>query len=752
MIVRPALRGLIAAFVLGLMASPDAAQLQLAVVSGTVLDESGLAMANSTIELTDPLGATISTTAVDSSGKFAFHGIAPGRYQVRVSLAGWEPVTRPFDVTSALPVELTLRVTLRTSISEEIIEDSGQPDSPSARASIAGDSIAQVPVRNLSRGVQEAVATLPGWATEDNGLLHVRGIDDGFLYVVDGVPVYERLDSLNGIGPDLANVESINVITGYIPAEFGYKAGGVIDVRSKSIGKGWLGAFQLEYGSDDATAASGLAGWRPAPTFAVTAAAQAQESNRFLDPIHPNNFHNRGNGGGAESQLTWQPSDSNFLSAGAAFGELNYDVPNTEAQAVASQDQRQHVTRDSATVSWQHAFSSSTWLQLAGYARRSTVTLAGSAFDTPVFADAHRTLARAGGIAGISRRIDAHTVKAGFEFQRVRIDESFVFAVTDQEAAEEAGLSEAAIEFGEQNPFSFAGHTAGPLWSMFLQDDWSATDRLTISAGVRFDENRLILVRRQLSPRVGAAYRAGTGTVLRGSVSRFFQPPQPENLLLSTSDEAGSCRPSPTPMQKAARISNRSVNGRSKPASTIGSARCSNSTPPSGAVRSSRWRIQTSSGGRRSSFRMPSRAGARLDSTFESKRRADDRGPAISIFPLAPCARTARSPAGFSSKTTSLKSRRARNSFPITISWWSRAAARPGRTCGPAPSCPRRSGMRAARRSRSAKRMKPSCASGQDQNWSTSIAAASRRGPSRRSLPTCRSGSAAGALQASALP
>ena len=35
---------------------------------------------------------------------------------------------------------------------------------------------------------------MPGWATEDNGLLHSRGVDDGFLYVVDGVPVYERLD------------------------------------------------------------------------------------------------------------------------------------------------------------------------------------------------------------------------------------------------------------------------------------------------------------------------------------------------------------------------------------------------------------------------------------------------------------------------------------------------------------------------------------------------------------------------------
>ena len=83
--------------------------------------------------------------------------------------------------------------------------------------SIAGASLSQVPVRAITRGLQEAVATLPGWSTEDNGLLHVRGTDDGFLYVIDGVPVYERLDQLSGLGPDLGTVASINVITGYIP-------------------------------------------------------------------------------------------------------------------------------------------------------------------------------------------------------------------------------------------------------------------------------------------------------------------------------------------------------------------------------------------------------------------------------------------------------------------------------------------------------------------------------------------------------
>ena len=155
-------------------------------------------------------------------------------------MPGFQPVDYPVTVDAALPLDITLRLTLRTAV-DVIVGHQLEPDSPATRASIAGESIARIPVRTMASGVQEAVATLPGWATEDNGLLHVRGVDDGFLYVIDGVPVYERLDPLNGMGPPLANIESINVITGYIPAEFGHKAGGVIDVRSKSIGKDWLG-------------------------------------------------------------------------------------------------------------------------------------------------------------------------------------------------------------------------------------------------------------------------------------------------------------------------------------------------------------------------------------------------------------------------------------------------------------------------------------------------------------------------------
>lgn len=75
---------------------------------------------------------------------------------------------------------------------------------------------------------------------------------------------------------------------------------------------------------------------------------------------------------------------------------------------------------------------------------------------------------------------------------------------------------------------------------MYVQDRLRASDRVTLDFGVRFDRSHLLTPASQWSPRVGVAYRwRDTGTTLRASFNRFFQPPQPEHLLLSSSLDAG---------------------------------------------------------------------------------------------------------------------------------------------------------------------------------------------------------------------
>jgi hypothetical protein len=117
----------------------------------------------------------------------------------------------------------------------------------------------------------------------------VRGVDDGFLYVIDGVPVYERLDGLFGVAPDPAMIESVNVLTGYVPPEFGFKSGGVIEVRSTGrAADTWLGNVDFGVGSDAARDFSTVAGGplsRTALTLGVAGLASSSFSIRCIPTI-----------------------------------------------------------------------------------------------------------------------------------------------------------------------------------------------------------------------------------------------------------------------------------------------------------------------------------------------------------------------------------------------------------------------------------------------------------------------------------
>jgi outer membrane receptor protein involved in Fe transport len=94
------------------------------------------------------------------------------------------------------------------------------------------------------------------------------------------------------------------------------------------------------------------------------------------------------------------------------------------------------------------------------------------------------------------------------------------------------------LAFTPDHPFHFSGDARPTLFAAYVQDAWQATPILTINGGLRYDRSTLLLHRQRISPRAGVAWRLSNSTVVRGAVSHFFQPPQPENLLLSSSPEA----------------------------------------------------------------------------------------------------------------------------------------------------------------------------------------------------------------------
>ena len=494
--------------------------------------------------LLDHLGTPVTATQTESDGRFRLEEVPPGTYSLIAEATAQRSDARIITVERALPIDVQLTLAARIA---ESISVQGTEEAPpvTTRITIAGDALRQMPTRIPSRAVQQMLATLPGFASEDNGLLHVRGVDDGFLYVEDGIPVYDRLDNMFGIAPDAASIGSMNVLTGYIPPEYGLKSGAVIEVQSSTAARtGWTGTFDTGVGSDALRSLRALGGGPMSERASLGVSLASERSDRFLDPVHPDNFHNEGNVVSGEAHLSVVAPNNDLVKVHITGGRSNYQVPHGELEEDAGQDQRQLVLQHSQSGSWQRSWSDAVVSQLSGYRRHSDADLHNSLLDTPVSASSDREQNRVGVLGGVTYARRRHTFKFGFEAARLALQEEFSFAVTDPEAAEAADISEQASGFTLDDPFRFSDRANRNQWTFYAQDTFRPTNRLTVDFGVRFDHTHLLVRASQWSPRVGVAFSFPEAhTTLRASLNRFFQPPQPEHLLLSSSPEARALSP-----------------------------------------------------------------------------------------------------------------------------------------------------------------------------------------------------------------
>lgn len=514
------------------------AQLELGELSGRVLDPQAAPVPGARVALLDQRGAELQRVESRADGRFAFAGVSPGSYYLRASSGPLVSGLQSVVVGNALANEIDVRLAARSAETLVVTSDAERP-ALETRTSISGESVQQTPARLGGRGLRAAVASTPGWSTEDNGLIHVRGVDDGFLYVVDGVPLYERFDTLFGISPEPNQVASVNVLTGHLPAEFGLKAGGVIEVNTGvALQEAWSGAIEAAAASESTGSGNGRLEGPLGGKADVALYGSAETSDRFVDPVDPRNFHSEGSAYQGDARVFLKPSTRDAINLGVRYGRSEFDIPNDQEQQEAGQDQTQRLKHWLPQVSWQRSWSPRTISQLALVGSWTTADLRPSPADVPLTTTAPRSSQRVGVLGSVSHALGRHILKAGFEASRVRIEESFSFFVTDPESANEANLTDGALEFTPENPFVFGGSASGAQLSAYVQDTLRAWSSLVVNVGLRFDRSALPVAETSWGPRLGLAYRAGRRTTLRASVDRYFQPPQLEWLLLSSSEQA----------------------------------------------------------------------------------------------------------------------------------------------------------------------------------------------------------------------
>lgn len=534
------------------MAPPSFAQARIGTVQGTVKDPSGALIPDASVTITQPVTRYTQTAQTDRQGTFKLVNVPFNTYNVSAKAAGFEATEQAIDLESTVPLNLELSLAITGAEAAVTVTENStallEPDRSSSDTDIS-QSILERPMGAApSRAIESIVASAPGFVTDDNGRMHPRGSESQVQYVVDGIPVTDNMSAIFSTSLDARTLRTVEVLTGGIPAEFGDKLAGVINVNTRSGLEGpTQGAVSFSGGSfSTGEVAADFS--THTKKFGFLTNLSASTSQRFLDPPSIDNFHNFGRTGKGFFRLDYELDQNNNLRGVFTFGGSNFQVANRLEQEIAGQDQRQRLRDNSQSITFQHIFSASALGQFSLFNRSGRAKLSGNASSTPVVAFQDRTLQNYGGLGSIALTRGGHNIKFGGQVTITPVHENFTFypTVHFDDIVDGNGnvLPNPVNSFNAANPFVFTGRKTGRTLSSYIQDRFALFKNFTLDVGIRYDNYRLLISDQALSPRIAVAYFIpSTKTTLRASYNRFFQPPPAENLLLASSREAASISP-----------------------------------------------------------------------------------------------------------------------------------------------------------------------------------------------------------------
>ena len=529
------------------------------VVTGLVADDQGRPVAGAILILANPISGYRQRVRSDAKGGFTFLNVPFNTYHLDTQVAGLLPAHLDVDVHSQLP--LVVPVTLKPEGALVVVEENLRlvEDHPSTHLDIDKSTIERTPAAVQSRAMESILLATPGFIADENGRFHFRGSHGQMTYVVDGIPISDQLHATFSNSMDPSQVESMEVITGGVSAEYGGKPVVVVNVTTKS-GLGTPNGFEGEasFGvSRFRTAEAGFNARGGTGSFGWFVSGAVSESDRFLDPVNFENLHNHGQTGRLFSRFDWILGSQDTLRFSMSGGRTNREVANLASQQARGQDQRATTSDANASLAWAHLFSPTQNLDASVFFRTSRAELkpsealqdgftAAGHRDFPYWAKQDRTLDNLGAQVSYTQRWGRENLlKVGFQRIAFPIHEQFSFAVTDDTLI--AGPADRFYPYspsGGGNLFRFDARLNPTLTSAFLQNDIHL-GALFLALGVRHDAYTVADISdNQLQPRLGLSYRFdATGTVLRASYDRLLILREHENLALSLSQQAWDLGP-----------------------------------------------------------------------------------------------------------------------------------------------------------------------------------------------------------------
>jgi hypothetical protein len=520
------------AALLFLAALPVCAQTNTGELRLKVTDPSGLGV-KTTVAIVSEANQYKNSLPTSDQGTLDVQRLPFGVYELSVNQTGFAVATATVEVRSTIATDYALQLQLpqvEQSVTVSTPETLVDPDQPGAVSQIGSDTIEHRVSSLPGRSLQDLVNTQPGWLYEGNAVLHPRGSEYQTQFVVDGIPLTDNRSPSFGPEIDADDVDSMSIYTAGIPAEYGRKMGGVVEVNTLHDNTpGFHGQVVLAGGSYDSASAfaQGQYTWG---TNTLGASASGSMTDHYLNPVVPQNYSNTGTLGdfSVRYQRDFTPNDR--LSMSVRHEVSRYDIPNELVQQDAGQRQTADNQETMGTISYQHTFNPNTVANISGMMRDNWNDFNSNDNSTPIEVFQHNWF-REGYVKGTLTAVRGrHEWKVGFESDNMFLNEKFAYVITNPG------------DFDPSTPlaFNFAANRPDLEQSAFVED-LIHLGTVTISAGLRWDHYQLLLNRQAVDPRFSVSkYFPSADLVLHFSYDRVFQTPSFENILLSSSTAAAN--------------------------------------------------------------------------------------------------------------------------------------------------------------------------------------------------------------------
>src|SRR5437016_3485827 len=544
---------LVSLVIFSTMSAPARAQaLSAGTVSGVVVDPNGAVVANASVTIANSITGYKRSASTDSDGAFRFADVPPNNYQLTVSGTGFAPAMQTLTVRTSVPISLKIALTVGsatetvtvTSNAADIIENV-----PTTHTDVDQTLITRLPVRSPGSGLSDVVTlAAPGVVADSNGFFHPLGDHAQTSYSVDNQPISDQQSKTFSTQLPPNAVQSLEVITGATPAEYGDKTSLVVNAITKSglNQRKPTGGFSTTYGTFGTISQDASLGYG-SPRLGNFITFNFDRSGRFLDAPEFAVLHDRGTSGNIFDRIDYSPNSKDTFHLNLFLARNSFQTPNQFDQQALGQDQQQLVHSLNIAPGYVHVFSATTVLSVNPYYRLDNVKYLASpnpfSDQTITFGESRR-LNNVGVKADLSYVKGKHNAKFGVQFSHTFLTEGFQFGITDPGFNDPAspdflpGLLPFDLTRGGRQ-FVFHGHTDIKQEALFAQDSLTL-GAATLSLGLRFDNYNGITKDHLLQPRLGLSYHVKrTNTILRASYTRTFETPYNENLILSSATGAG---------------------------------------------------------------------------------------------------------------------------------------------------------------------------------------------------------------------